>query len=280
MGATLTIGAALASAAARLAIHGSGRLDAELLLQHVLGWPRSRFYSAADAPLPRARQADFDALVDQRADGQPLAYLLGQCEFWSLELVVDPRVLVPRPDTELLVECALEATACTPTACLLDLGTGSGAIACALASERPAARIVASDRSLPALQVAALNFARHGKARIETVAGAWLAPFAADRFDVVVSNPPYVAAHERHLMNAATAFEPDEALFAADNGLAAIASIAADARRVLRKGGQLMVEHGLAQGAAVRALFARHGYVGITTRRDLAGHERVTEARG
>lgn len=275
-----TIAALLAAAAPRLAAGGSGRLDAELLLAELLGGGRTTLYLAPERVVGAVEVAAFEALVQRRAAGCPLAYLLGRAEFWSLELVVDERVLVPRPETELLVECALEVAARGSTARLADLGTGSGAIACALACELRAATIIASDRSLSALALARLNFARHAGERIRAVAGDWLAPIAPASLDVVVANPPYVATAERSLMNAATAFEPGTALFAADDGLADLARIIGEGRRVLRPGGWLLVEHGLAQGAAVRGLFGAHGYQAIATRRDLAGHERVTSGRG
>ncbi|MGE0485180.1 MAG: peptide chain release factor N(5)-glutamine methyltransferase [Gammaproteobacteria bacterium] len=280
MAAAATIAALLTAATPRLAAGGSGRLDAELLLAHVLAGNRATLYAAPERTLAATQVHAFEALVARRAAGCPLAYLVGRAEFWSLDLVVDERVLVPRPETELLVECVLGVLPPGSVTRLADLGTGSGAIACALAQERPRATIFASDRSLSALEMARRNVARHGAGRVQVLAGDWLAPFGTATLDVVVANPPYVAMAESHLMNAATAFEPRAALFAAGDGLADLAAIIADGRRVLRPGGWLLVEHGLAQGAAVRALLGEHGYGAIATHRDLAGHERVSLGRG
>lgn len=274
---TRTAAAALAAAQARLAALDSARLDAELLLAHVLGCPRTRFYSDPGQPLDAAALARFEALVTARAGGQPLAYLTGRAEFWSLTLAVGPDVLVPRADTELVVDTALELGGAD--AVVADLGTGSGAIACAYASERRAARVVASDRDAAALARARDNAAALGLGGIRCVRADWLAPFATASLDLLLANPPYIGTAEPTPLSPELAHEPRHALFAGRDGLDALRRIAADAPRVLRPGGAIVLEHGAGQGAAVRALLTRAGLVAVATRRDLAGLERVTLAR-
>lgn len=264
----MTAGGALASAAAVLGV----RLDAELLLAHVLDAPRATVIARDDRVLTPEEQGDFERLLARRVAGEPLAYLTGTREFWSLELEVTKDVLVPRPETELLVEWG----AALGGAAILDLGTGSGAIALALARERPQARVAAVERSAAALAVARRNAAAHGLA-VEFLEGRWFEPLAGRRFDLIVSNPPYVAEDDPHLAD--LRFEPRLALTAGADGLEALREIVAGARAHLNAGGWLLVEHGAAQGAAVRELFARAGFAGVETRRDLAGHERATGGR-
>ena len=264
-------------AAGRLAASASPRLDAELLLADVLACPRLAFFREPERVLAATELERYEALLAARMAGVPVAYLLGRAEFWSLTLEVTPAVLIPRADTEILVEAALE---CAGTATLFaDLGTGSGAIALALAQERPLARIVAVERDAAAIAVAARNCARLGANRVYLVRGDWLGPLASGRFDAIVANPPYVAADEQVTLAAELFHEPAVALFAADGGLADLQSIIAQARRVLRAGAWLLLEHGAAQAAAVAARFAACGYEAIHTRRDLAGLERVTAGR-
>lgn len=255
------------------------RFEAELLLRHVLGCSRAWLVAHGDDALAQPDHARALALATRRAEGEPIAYILGQREFWSLELSITPQVLVPRADTELLVERALAHLNDTAPARVCDLGTGSGAVAIALAVERPRARIIASDSSRAALRVAAANAARLAPGRIELVAGHWLAPFAEHAFDLVVGNPPYVAAGDPHLRRGDLRFEPPGALIAGPHGLDAILAIAASAERCLRAQGHLALEHGAQQAAAVRAAFRDGGLVEVRSHRDLAGHERVTEGR-
>ena len=195
-----------------------------------------------------------------------------------MPLAISPAVLVPRPETELVVEVALAAAWPAAGGVGVDLGTGSGAIACALAHERPRARVVASDRSAAALRLARDNAAALGLARVHVVQACWLRPFAAGAFDFVLANPPYIGTAEADL-EPGLVYEPAAALFAGDDGLAALTEIVGDARRCLRPGGLLVLGHGYRQGAAVRALCVRAGLHAIHTHRDLAGHERVTRAR-
>jgi release factor glutamine methyltransferase len=261
-------GGALASAASVLGT----RLDAELLLAHVLDVARANVIARDERVLTPEEQGDFEQLLARRMAGEPLAYLTGTREFWSLELEVTRDVLVPRPETELLVEWGL---ALAPRS-LLDLGTGSGAIALALARELPAAGIVGVDRSAAALAVARRNAARLRLA-VEFVEGSWFEPVAGRNFDLVVSNPPYVAADHPRLAD--LKFEPSLALTSGPEGLDALRAIVGAAPRHLNPGGWLLVEHGAEQGTAVRALFAASGFAGVETRRDLAGLERATGGR-
>jgi release factor glutamine methyltransferase len=276
MVAPLTVAAALRAATARLAMSESPRLDAELLLAHTLGVARTQLYSRPEAELDASSAARFEALLDARARQMPLAYLVGWAEFWSLEFQVSADVLVPRAETELLVELALAAWPVNKPGALIDLGTGSGVIAAALAHERPALTVFASDASSAALAVARGNFARLNLARIRCLQGDWLRGIAAQSVDMILSNPPYVGRDE--MVDAAVTFEPTQAVFAADDGAAALMAIIAEAPRCLRHGGFIALEHGFAQGAQVRELLAAQGFVRIASHRDLAGRERATSA--
>lgn len=271
-----TVGQTLAACAPRLA---GGRLEAELLIGHVLGLDRLGLLRERDRPLDAATAAACLALVARREAGEPVAYLTGRREFWSLALEVDPRVLVPRPETEVLVETALALAAQAPDGVIVDVGTGSGAIALALAHELPARRIIAVDDSADALAVAAANFACHAAGRIELRQGDLLQEFAAASLALVVSNPPYVEDGYPGLSTVALCHEPRHALAAGPDGLDVIRRLVPQARDALREGGWLALEHGATQGPAVRALLAADGFRDLVTQRDLAGHERVTAGR-
>ncbi len=269
--------ATLARAAARLAAASdSPRLDAELLLAHVLGIERGRLAARDDLPPAAAEVARFEALVTRRAAGEPVAYLLGRREFWTLTLEVGPGVLVPRPETELVVEIALAALAGRPAPAVLDLGAGCGTIGLAIARERPDARVDLVEASAAALAIAERNRARLGLDNARLLGGDWFAAVAGRRYDLVASNPPYLAADDPHLAGPALGHEPRAALVAGPGGLEALAVIAAAAPAHLIAGGLLVLEHGTTQGAAVRALLAEAGFDAVTTCRDLAGHERAT----
>ncbi|MGQ0587740.1 MAG: peptide chain release factor N(5)-glutamine methyltransferase [Gammaproteobacteria bacterium] len=270
----MTSGAALAGAAEVLGT----RLDAELLLAHVLDMTRAGVVARDERVLTPEEQGDFEQLLARRLSGEPLAYLTGTKEFWSLELEVTRDVLVPRPETELLVEWALSCLR-KQASSVLDIGTGSGAIALSLAKEMPEARVLASDVSAAALAVARRNAASIGLGNLQFVESNLFERLDSrfrgnDGFDLIVSNPPYVAEGDPHLAD--LKFEPAVALASGRDGLDALREIVAGAPHHLRPGGWLLVEHGTAQGAAVRGLFARAGFASIETRRDLAGHERAT----
>jgi len=275
-----TVDAALGAARAR----GLERLDAQLLLAHVLGRSRTWLLAHGDDALPAGHAAAYDALVARRAAGEPFAYLVGEREFHGLTLAVDAAVLVPRADTETLVDWALALLqdqlrdAAAPA--VLDLGTGSGAIALALKNACPRARVWAGERSASALAVARANAGRLGL-DIRFVAGDWWDALAGAPdvpvFDLVVSNPPYIAADDPHL--AGLAHEPLAALVSADDGLADIRRIAAGARERLRGGGWLLFEHGWKQADAVAAILAQAGFGRIATRRDIEDRPRCTGGR-
>lgn len=271
-----TVAAALAAAAGRLRnCSASPDLDAGLLLAQVLGCARGALAARGERRLASGELAAFEALLARRAAGEPVAYLTGRRDFWTLQLAVSPAVLVPRPETELLVERALEALAGQPAPKVLDLGTGSGAVALAIACERADATVVAVDDSEAALEVARGNAAAAG-VEVEFLRGHWYEPLSDRRFNAVLANPPYLAESDPHLP--ALGFEPRGALVAGPTGLEAIERILAAAGDHLDAGGFIAVEHGEAQGAAVRGLCARNGLRRPVTYRDLAGLERVTLA--
>lgn len=255
------------------------RLEAEVLLTHALGKPRSWLIAHAGDALDEAQLRAYDALVQRRRQGEPVAYLTGRRGFWSLELEVTPATLIPRPETELLVELALERLPKDQRARVLDLGTGSGAIALAIARERPAAQVTATDASPDALAVAQRNAAAHGLANVDFALGDWLSPLAGQRFDLIVSNPPYIEAHDPHLAQGDLRFEPPGALASGDDGLDDIRRIVSQARPHLPAGGWLLMEHGWNQGAAVRALLQQAGYGEVFTAQDLEHRDRVTGGR-
>lgn len=265
----------VSDALARARALGLGRLDAQLVVAAQLGRSRSWVLAHEDAPLDSAADRVLEGLL-RRADGVPLAYLVGRKEFYGLMLKVTPQVLVPRPETELLVDWAL-GLALGAGARVIDLGTGSGAIAAALKTGRADWQVTASDASGDALLVAGDN-ARELGLEIDFRLGTWWQVAApGEHFDLAVSNPPYVAEGDAHL--AALAHEPRRALVAGRDGLDDLRTLIAGAPRHLRPGGWLLVEHGHAQADAVQALFAGTGFVDISTRRDLAGHDRCTGAR-
>lgn len=263
-------------AAARLAGQVLGdcalpRAEARSLLAQCLGRTREQLLAHPELPVDEAGLARFDALVAERRRGVPMAYLLGWQEFHGHRLRVTPQVLVPRPETELLVDTALELLRGRGSARVLELGTGSGCIAIALALARPDLSILATDRSIDALRVAAENCRRLG-ARVRLAAADWYAPIAG-RFDLIVSNPPYVAAGDEHL--AQLRFEPRAALTDGGDGISALRTIVRCAPPRLAPGGRVLVEHGYDQAARVRGLMTECGFARATTLRDLAGIERA-----
>lgn len=258
---------------------GLERLDAQALLSHVLGRPRSWLIAHDGDELPEAGRQRYEALVRRRAAGEPFAYLVGEKEFWGLTLQVGPAVLVPRPDTETLVEWALERLQGVPDPRVVDLGTGSGAIALAIKQARPDARVVAVDLSEEALAVARGN-AQRLALEVDFRAGHWWRAFDAEpqaAFDLAVSNPPYIAEGDPHLP--ALRHEPGMALTSGPDGLDAIRELVSGAAARLDAGGWLLFEHGHDQAAAVRRLLDEAGFREAQTRRDLGGNERCTGAR-
>ncbi len=272
-----TLASAIRDAASRLP-GDEARLEAELLLAHALDRPRSWFYAhAGDLLEPRDASA-FADLLRRREAGEPVAQITGHRGFWSLELAVTPDTLIPRPETELLVELALDRLPRTEPRRVLDLGTGTGAIALAIASERPLADLTAVDASQAALDVARDNAAEAGLA-LRLRHSDWFSAVAGERFDLVASNPPYIADGDPHLQQGDLRFEPRAALASGPDGLDAIRVITRDAPAHLVPGGWLLVEHGYEQGPAVRALFAAAGLQSVATERDLEQRDRVTLGR-
>jgi release factor glutamine methyltransferase len=250
------------------------RLEAELLLVHTLGKSRSWLIAHADDALDDAQSAAFSALVERRRLGEPVAYITGHRGFWTLELEVTPATLIPRPETELLVELALARM--TSRARVADLGTGSGAIALSIARESPLASVVATDASADALAVAQRNGERHGIRNVRFAQGDWLAPLAGEHFDLIVSNPPYIEMDDPHLGQGDLRFEPSSALASGVDGLEDIRRIVAQARDHLEPGGWLLMEHGWNQGTAVREILASAGYREVLTVQDLEQRDRVS----
>lgn len=269
---------ALSKATATLAaVSESARLDAELLLARAIDMPRSFLFAHPDDELDEAAVARLAATVARRLDGEPLAYICGEKEFWSMGLMVTPATLVPRPDTEVLVEQALGQIPRRAEYRILDLGTGSGAIALAIARERPLCDIVATDQSRDALAVARQNARQLGLPNIEFREGSWGEPVRGEVFDLVVSNPPYIAADDPALE--ALRHEPRKALASGADGLDAIRVIVADSRSLLSTDGMLLLEHGATQAKAVADLLAASSWQEIRCVPDYAGLPRVTLAR-
>jgi release factor glutamine methyltransferase len=251
-------------------------VDAEFLLVHVLGKSRSWLFAHRDDLAPEAAATAFRTFVERRAAGEPVAYLTGQRGFWRFDLAVSPATLIPRPETELLVELALERLPGDRPLRIADLGTGSGAIALALAFERPRAQVIATDASAAALDVARANAGSLQLRNVEFREGDWFAPLAGERFDLIASNPPYVALGDPHLDEGDLRFEPASALSSGADGLDALRAITSRAPACLAGDGWLLVEHGWDQGLAVRSLFAAAGFIEVETARDLEGRDRVT----
>jgi release factor glutamine methyltransferase len=276
-GAVLAQGVAELRAAARGESAATATLDAQLLLAHALGTTRAQLLSHPELAVEPPVAGRYAALIARRVAGEPLAYLTGTRDFWSLRLRVSPAVLVPRPETELLVERALQLRA-EPHGRVADLGTGSGAVALALASERPHWQLTATDVSAEALAVARANAARLGIS-LEFRQGSWFEPLAGSRFDLVVSNPPYVAADDPALTGGALAHEPPLALTPGADGLECLRAIVLAAPQHLVRGGWLLLEHGARQGERLRTELVLAGFGYVRSHLDLAGHERVTEAQ-
>lgn len=285
MASSTSLRDALTRAAERLGRAGvpDPIVDAELLAAHVLGLGRGEVQAAAlrGDELSGEAVTALGAVIERRAAREPLQHITGTAPFRHLELRVGPGVFVPRPETEIVAQFAIDAlrAAASPRPIAVDLGTGSGAIAIAIASERPQCELIAIDRSATALEVAVRNAARLNVPNVKFSHGDWFAPLQGERVDVIVSNPPYIAANDPDLDAQVLRHEPYAALIAGRTGLEAIEHIAASAPRHLAPGGWLLIEHGWKQAQAVRDLLVRHGFTHVRSHRDLAGHERVTEGR-
>lgn len=270
--------ALLEEAARQLAGDVDARREAQVLLGAVLGVSRAWLAAHGDEAVAPPAVATFRSLVARRHAGEPIAYLLGRREFYGLDFRVTPDVLIPRADTETLVDAALEVLDRNATLDVLDLGTGSGCVAVAIAHERPVARVTAVDASASALKIAGGNALANG-VNVAFVRGNWLESLAGRRFDLIVSNPPYVAVGDPHLQSGDLRFEPQQALASGIDGLRDIRKIVATAPDCLRTGGWLLFEHGHDQAEACRDLLRVTGFTGLISRPDLAGSARVAGGR-
>ena len=275
---TISIAAAIAEATNRLsASSDSARLDAEILVARSIGMPRSYLFAHPEDELDEMSLQRLDETLQRRSDGIPLAYITGSKEFWSLDLQVSPATLVPRPETELLVELALREIPRNAEWQILDLGTGSGAIAVAIASERPACEVTAVDASADALLIAQQNVRHLDLPNVSCLQGDWTAPVADRIFNVIVSNPPYVAAGDAALE--ALKAEPNMALVSGGDGLDSIRQLARDCQSIIANDGLLILEHGNDQQVAVAAVLANNSWRDIACVDDYAGKPRMTSAR-
>lgn len=257
----------------------TAQLDAELLLAFVFEKPRSYLYTWPDKTVTEAQVAAFMTLLERRQRGEPVAYLLGRQGFWTLDLQVAKHTLIPRADTELLVESALQLADASSTLKVLDLGTGTGALALALASERPLWAVTGVDRIESAVALAQNNQRQLQLANVEFLSSHWFSALTAQRYDLIVSNPPYIADNDPHLQQGDVRFEPLSALVSGPDGLDDIRLIIAQAPSYLTANGWLLLEHGFDQASAVRELLQQAGFIDVSSQRDLSGHQRISLGR-
>lgn len=255
----------------------SARLDAEVLLAFVLGKNRSYLRAWNDKELDEKVVSQFETLISKRLQGEPIAYLTGTREFWSRDFFVSSDVLIPRPDTEILIEHCLTQIPTDLPVQILDLGTGSGIIAITLACERPNAKVIAVDASIGALEIAKKNAAFHQCDNVEFILSDWFSNVPPMKFDLIVSNPPYICETDEHLTQGDVRFEPKSALIAENNGLRDIFLIANQAKNYLVLNGQLMFEHGYNQAQDVQNILIRAGFINVQTHQDFSGNPRVTQ---
>lgn len=265
----------LKTATLRLTHSDSAKRDAEILLGFVTGRARTYLLAFGETPLTAEQAQQLTVLLARRERGEPVAYLVGEREFWSLPLSVSPATLIPRPDTECLVELALERLPAAPCA-ILDLGTGTGAIALALASERPDCQLTGIDLKPEAVALAQHNAQKLAINNARFLQGSWFTPVAGQKFALIASNPPYIDQADPHLGQGDVRFEPGTALVAADQGLADLATIVQQAADYLEPQGWLLLEHGWQQGESVRTLLNTEGFIAVATHRDYGGNDRVT----
>ncbi|RKZ67127.1 MAG: peptide chain release factor N(5)-glutamine methyltransferase [Gammaproteobacteria bacterium] len=254
----------------------SARLDAEILFCDVMQFKRSRIYSHPEQLVPEAKSVLFQSLIEQRQQGHPIAHLTGKREFWSLELTVNKDTLIPRPETELLVETALQMIPENAAFNILDLGTGSGAIAIAIASERPDCKIVATDINKNTLTIAKENAETHRIENIQFYLSDWYKNIPSQSFDLIVSNPPYIRQDDEHLSQGDVRFEPELALVAGADGMQAINMIVENAKHYLASDACLLIEHGYDQKPLVQEAFLKHDFKRVKTFQDLSGQDRIT----
>jgi len=272
-----SIQALLEQASTQLAaISPTARLDAEILLSHCLDKNRSYLRAWPEKSLTTEQLSQFLTLIDQRQQGTPIAYLTGSREFWSRNFKVSQDVLIPRPDTELLIELSLSILPDNKSCKIIDLGTGSGVLAITIAAERPLATVIATDISPKALQIAQSNAEQLNAGNIRLQQSNWFDSVADCDFDLVISNPPYITANDPHLQQGDVRFEPRSALISAENGLKDIRLLAEQARRHLKNSGYLMIEHGYNQQTEIQAIFKTLNYRHVATHQDLSGNPRVT----
>lgn len=254
-------------------------LDAQILLTHATGYERTHIVAWPEKDLDNEQQKSFMDLVRRRATGTPIAHITGRREFWSLDFETDDSTLIPRPETETLVEFILSKFADKPHRDLLDMGTGTGAIAIALATEKPQWSITGSDISQAAIELAMRNSARHDTVNTRFIHSDWFQRFDAQRFDIIISNPPYIAEDDPHLMQGDLRFEPRTALTSGTDGMTAIEHLCSHAGQYLNDGGWLVIEHGFDQQQRVADCFHANGFAAIETAEDLSGHTRMTAGK-